>query len=225
MTSRLLKEVKELRAEAAAAAAAAVATCTDGATQRSRSSAAAAAVTASCRSSASQTAAPAPPLPPGTFALEPADDGTNLHHFTGYLVGPADTPYAHGVFHLDVRVPTSYPLAPPRVRFTTPVFHPNVHARTGEICLDVLRKEAWSPAWSLAACMRAIVALLAAPAADSPLNCDAGNLLRCGDARGYAAMARMYTELLARAVPLGRRREAGGEPRIDAADGNERVRE
>ena len=29
--------------------------------------------------------------------------------------------------------------------------------------------------------------------ADSPLNCDAGNLLRGGDVRGYASLARMYT--------------------------------
>ena len=31
------------------------------------------------------------------------------------------------------------------------------------------------------------------PAADSPLNCDAGNLLRGGDVRGYNSMARMFT--------------------------------
>lgn len=30
-------------------------------------------------------------------------------------------------------------------------------------------------------------------APDSPLNCDAGNLLRAGDVRGYNCMARMYT--------------------------------
>ena len=39
---------------------------------------------------------------------------------------------------------------------------------------------------------QAIVALLGNPAADSPLNCDAGNLLRAGDTRGYDGLARMY---------------------------------
>lgn len=34
---------------------------------------------------------------------------------------------------------------------------------------------------------------LADPAPDSPLNCDAGNLLRAGDTRGYNSMARMFT--------------------------------
>lgn len=40
---------------------------------------------------------------------------------------------------------------------------------------------------------QAIVALLSDSAPDSPLNCDAGNLLRGGDLRGFASMARMYT--------------------------------
>lgn len=34
-------------------------------------------------------------------------------------------------------------------------------------------------------------------APDSPLNCDAGNLLRGGDLRGYNSLARMYTLELA----------------------------
>ena len=44
---------------------------------------------------------------------------------------------------------------------------------------------------------RAIVALLADPEASSPLNCDAGNLIRAGDMIGYNAMAKMYTTDLA----------------------------
>jgi ubiquitin-protein ligase len=52
-------------------------------------------------------------------------------------------------------------------------------AFAGEICLDIL-KDAWTPIWTLESTCRAIIFLLGSPAPDSPLNCDAGNLLRAG---------------------------------------------
>ena len=72
------------------------------------------------------------------------------------------------------------------------MFHPNVHFRTGSVCLDILKKE-WSPAWGLQAACRAVLALLSDPDADSPLNCDAGNMLRGGaDEVAYRTTARLY---------------------------------
>mmetsp|Transcript_16650 Transcript_16650/g.28578 ORF Transcript_16650/g.28578 Transcript_16650/m.28578 type:complete len:164 (-) Transcript_16650:828-1319(-) len=119
-------------------------------------------------------------------------DDTNLFAWRALLQGPTETPYQSGIFELILNVPEQYPLVPPGVRFKTRVFHPNVHFKTGEICLDIL-KSAWSPAWTLASVCQAVLALLSAPAADSPLNCDAGNLLRANDVLGYNSMARLYT--------------------------------
>lgn len=120
----------------------------------------------------------------------------SLNHWRGVIRGPQESPYEGGYFQLDIVVPSSYPLVPPNVRFVTKLFHPNVHPKSGEICLDIL-KTAWSPAWTLQSTCRAIIILLSHPEPDSPLNCDAGNLLRNGDTRGFKSLARMYTKLCA----------------------------
>eukprot|EP00002_Diphylleia_rotans_P019425 TRINITY_DN375_c0_g1_i3.p1 TRINITY_DN375_c0_g1~~TRINITY_DN375_c0_g1_i3.p1 ORF type:complete len:151 (-),score=19.32 TRINITY_DN375_c0_g1_i3:267-719(-) len=100
-------------------------------------------------------------------------DAANIYRWTAFLKGPKGTPYEEGHFQLNITVPTTYPMAPPIVTFETKIFHPNVHFKKGEICLDIL-KTTWTPAWTLQSVCRAILALMSDPAADSPLNCDAG---------------------------------------------------
>lgn len=100
--------------------------------------------------------------------------------------------FSGGRFVLRIEITPEYPLTPPKVTFVTRIFHPNVDSKTGEICLDILKSD-WSPAWGISAVCRAVVALLDDPNAESPLNCDAGNLIRSGDMLGFYSMARLYT--------------------------------
>lgn len=58
-----------------------------------------------------------------------------------------DSPYAGGVFFLSITFPTDYPFKPPKVSFTTKIYHPNINAN-GSICLDILRDQ-WSPALTI----------------------------------------------------------------------------
>eukprot|EP00288_Rhodomonas_lens_P012917 CAMPEP_0177708686 /NCGR_PEP_ID=MMETSP0484_2-20121128/10408_1 /TAXON_ID=354590 /ORGANISM="Rhodomonas lens, Strain RHODO" /LENGTH=155 /DNA_ID=CAMNT_0019220265 /DNA_START=22 /DNA_END=489 /DNA_ORIENTATION=+ len=123
-------------------------------------------------------------------------EDNNLYKWTAWLQGPPGTPFEGGHFQVQLDVSESYPLQAPKARFITKIFHPNIHFKTGEVCLDIL-KTAWTPAWSLQSVCRAIIALLSTSEADSPLNCDAGNLVRNNDMRGYNSMARMYTKIYA----------------------------
>eukprot|EP01083_Nonionella_stella_P115165 341134_1 len=127
----------------------------------------------------------------GEMKLFPKDD-KDLFKWTAYIRGPSGTPYHDGVFELSITLPPQYPMVAPKTIMKTKIFHPNIHFQTGEICLDILKTE-WSPVWTIEALCRAVIALLAAPDSSSPLNCDAGNVLRANDLKGYYCMAHMYT--------------------------------
>ena len=54
------------------------------------------------------------------------------------ITGPENSPYENGIFELDLSITDRYPFEPPRLRFITPIYHPNIDS-TGRICLDLLK--------------------------------------------------------------------------------------
>ncbi|KAG0254860.1 hypothetical protein DFQ27_006591 [Actinomortierella ambigua] len=109
---------------------------------------------------------------PHLLVLEPLQED-NLLHWRAILLGTQDSAYENGRFLLDIVIPSTYPIQPPQVKFVTRICHPNVHFKTGEICLDILKSE-WTPSWNLESVLVAISSLLTNPEPSSPLNCDAG---------------------------------------------------
>ena len=95
--------------------------------------------------------------PPANCSAGP-ETQYDLYKWSATILGPADSPYAGGVFHLQIQFPMDYPFKPPKVAFTTKVFHPNINAQGG-ICLDIL-KDQWSPALSIAKVLLSICSLL-----------------------------------------------------------------
>ena len=76
--------------------------------------------------------------------------------------------------------------------------------------MDILQKE-WSPAWGLVSACRAVLALLSDADASSPLNCDAGNMVRHGDWQAFRTVARMYTIENAMFLEWPHRRQANSK--------------
>ena len=72
----------------------------------------------------------------------------NLTQLTVLLTGPQGTPYCHGVWRLQLKIPEDYPKSPPRAFFRTRIWHPNVEELTGAVCVDTLKKD-WEPKLSL----------------------------------------------------------------------------
>lgn len=84
------------------------------------------------------------------------------------IAGPSASAYEGGIFHLELFLTEQYPMAAPKVRFLTKIYHPNID-KVGRICLDVL-KDRWSPALQIRTILLSIQALLSAPNPDDPLN-------------------------------------------------------
>eukprot|EP01115_Flamella_aegyptia_P002076 TRINITY_DN13407_c0_g1_i1.p1 TRINITY_DN13407_c0_g1~~TRINITY_DN13407_c0_g1_i1.p1 ORF type:complete len:152 (-),score=11.81 TRINITY_DN13407_c0_g1_i1:43-498(-) len=101
---------------------------------------------------------------PGISAT-PAED--NLRYFNVIIAGPTGSPYEGGIFKLELFLTEEYPMAPPKVRFLTKIYHPNID-KLGRICLDIL-KDKWSPALQIRTVLLSIQALLSAPNPDDPL--------------------------------------------------------
>jgi ubiquitin-conjugating enzyme E2 N len=91
----------------------------------------------------------------------------NAKYFDVTIVGPQDSPYEGGIFQLELFLVDNYPMEPPKVRFLTKIYHPNID-KLGRICLDILKKK-WSPALQIRTVLLSIQALMSAPNPDDPL--------------------------------------------------------
>ena len=69
--------------------------------------------------------------------------------------------------HLHCSADNQYPFVPPKMRFTTKVWHPNISSANGAICLDIL-KDQWSPALTLKTALLSLQALLSSPEPADP---------------------------------------------------------
>lgn len=86
----------------------------------------------------------------------------------GYIliIGPLNTPYAHGFYFFEINFSNDYPFTPPKVIFNTndgfTRFNPNLYIN-GKVCLSILntwRGEQWTSCQTLRSILLTLVSIL-----------------------------------------------------------------
>ncbi|KAH9981994.1 ubiquitin-conjugating enzyme/RWD-like protein [Russula compacta] len=118
-------------------------------------------------------------------------DESNLYEWEIMIIGPVDTLYEGGFFKARLTFPPEFPDLPPKMRFITPMWHPNIYPN-GDVCISILHApgndqygyedagERWVPVHSVESILLSVISLLSSetPNLDSPANVDAAKEVR-----------------------------------------------
>ena len=122
-------------------------------------------------------------------------DEAVLTHWKAVIKGPKGTPYEGGSFAVDIHLPDDYPFVPPKMKFETKVWHPNISSESGAICLDILKNE-WSPALTVRTALISLQALMSAPEPDDPQDAVVADMYKKDKAQ-FEGTAKFWTETYA----------------------------
>jgi ubiquitin-conjugating enzyme (huntingtin interacting protein 2) len=115
----------------------------------------------------------------------------SVKHWKGKINGPIDTVYEGGIFVIDIIITDDYPFKPPKMKFDTKVWHPNISSVTGAICLDILKNE-WTPALTIRTALISLQALLCNPVPDDPQDAQVASQYK-NDKKSYEETAKLWT--------------------------------
>ncbi|KAI8084828.1 ubiquitin carrier protein, related [Halteromyces radiatus] len=132
--------------------------------------------------------------PPPGITAGPVDE--DMFHWKGSVAGPENTPYKGGTFYLDIVFSADYPFKPPKVKFITKIYHPNIDD-DGSICVDLLKSDVWKPATKIHQVLDALAMLLEHPNPDDALVSSIAEAYNTNRAK-YNKTAKDYVEKYAK---------------------------
>ncbi|KAH1075179.1 hypothetical protein J1N35_027507 [Gossypium stocksii] len=102
------------------------------------------------------------------------------------------SPYAGGVFEVDIQFPLQYPSEPPKCVFRTKIFHLNIDSN-GNIGLDIL-KDKWRRSLRISKVLHEICSLLKTPNPNAPIVVPGISYMYKTDQKQYKTIARSWTQ-------------------------------
>jgi len=121
--------------------------------------------------------------------------GDNLYKWKVTILGPDKTPYEKGVFQIELDIPTEYPFKPPKLKFVTKIYHPNVKS-DGGFCADIL-SESWSPQLKISDVLNTVDKLMKDPNPENPLEPEIANQYKA-DRATFTKTAKEWTKKYAK---------------------------
>ncbi|ORZ25234.1 ubiquitin-conjugating enzyme/RWD-like protein [Absidia repens] len=121
------------------------------------------------------------------FSAGLVDD--NIYQWEIMVIGSPETLYEGGFFRAVMDFPTTYPIMPPTLKFTTAMYHPNVYP-DGTVCISILHppgddkygyeqaNERWSPVHTVETILLSVISMLSSPNDESPANIEAAKEYR-----------------------------------------------
>ena len=103
-------------------------------------------------------------------------DENDLTKWKGRVEGAKGTPFEGGYFHFKIDIPENYPFEPPEVKMITKVYHPNINYESGNICVNILKKDNWTSTNSIQSVLLSLQGLLTNPNTKDPLMGEINNI-------------------------------------------------
>ncbi|XP_063725956.1 ubiquitin-conjugating enzyme E2 R2-like [Symsagittifera roscoffensis] len=117
-------------------------------------------------------------------------DESNIFKWHVRIFGPPETLYEGGYFKGVMEFPPDYPFSPPKFKFLTKMWHPNIYHDSGEVCISILHspvpdqqsgekaEERWRPTQEARTIVLSVISLFSCPNTFSPANVDASVMYR-----------------------------------------------
>ncbi|KAK7088792.1 probable ubiquitin-conjugating enzyme E2 7 [Littorina saxatilis] len=116
-------------------------------------------------------------------------DDDDVYKWEVVIYGPPDTLYEGGYFKAHLNFPKEYPNRPPKMKFVSDMWHPNID-QEGNVCISILHEpgddkygyeqasERWLPIHTVETILVSVISMLADPNDESPANVDAAKMWR-----------------------------------------------